>query len=73
MSPEIESKVLIKDCRGKEDMILTRYGGDAMLSFYEGDKLKFTTLFQMKKPYKRNWNKIVKLFEELKSKLVQQE
>lgn len=71
MKPEIESKVVIKDCRGKEDMVLTRYGGDAMLSFYEGDRLKFITLFQMKKPHKQNWQKIVKLFEELKSKLVQ--
>jgi len=66
--------VAIKDCRGKEVMVLTRYGGDILLSFYDidGGKPKFECLFEMTENSKKNYSKIFLRFVELKSLLRQE-
>lgn len=66
--------VAIKDCRGKEVMVLTRYGGDIILTFYDvdGEKPKFRCVFEMTENTKKNFSKIFLRFVELKSLLRQE-
>lgn len=62
----------IKDCRGKEIMIITRYGGDVLFTFFDvGGNIKFISVFEMKRPYITNWAKILNLFVQIKRKLKQ--
>lgn len=64
---------VITDCRAKETMVVTRYGGDFMLSFFdnETDLLKFVFVAQMKRNSIHMWNSVLKKFYEIKSKLIQ--
>jgi len=62
---------MIKDCRGRESLLVNRKGGDFELRFIDEDgKTEFTIWFQMKKPYKVTYEKIVKLFATLETHLV---
>jgi len=64
--------IVIKDCRAKELMIIARYGGDIIVSFYNVNDLTeptFICLFEMEKNNKMNWNKIFLRFAEIKSML----
>lgn len=66
--------VAIKDCRGKETMVVTRYGGDIILSFYDNEttELKFVFVVEMGTNNKLHWNDVFRRFVEIKAKLVQE-
>lgn len=65
---------LIWDCRHKELMRIERKGGDVSLEFTDPDgKVLFTSWYQMKKPYKENFEKIIKLFSGLRDLLQRQD
>ena len=67
------SEIEIYDCRGKELMTISRFGGDLVINFFDEDgEPIFTSWYQLKKPAKRNYEKIIKSFEEIKKRLVQQ-
>jgi len=63
--------IAIKDCRGKEIMVVTRYGGDIILSFFDvgSDVEKFTFVVEMTGNQKWYWTHILKRFVEIKAKL----
>lgn len=61
---------MIKDCRGKETMRIARRGGDLALIFINETNEVYEIWFQMRKPYKQTYDKIVKLFATLENHLV---
>lgn len=72
--PKENEVVLIWDCRHKELLRIERRGGDLSLEFKDPDgRIIFTSWYQMKKPYKENFEKIVTLFSSLKDLLMRQE
>jgi hypothetical protein len=74
VSMDKEEIVKIWDCRQKELLRIERKGGDLSLEFRDPDgRVIFTSWYQMKKPYKENFEKIVKLFSGLRDLLERQE
>lgn len=65
--------IAIKDCRNKEVMVVTRYGGDVLLSFFDidGTEPKFVCVFEMDENNPKNWAKIFLRFVEIKNLLRQ--
>jgi len=65
--------VAIPDCRGKETMVATRYGGDVIFSFFNNKtkKVKFDFVLEMSYNGERCWNGIFKKLIEIKAKLKQ--
>ena len=62
---------MIKDCRGKESVLVSRKGGDFELRFIDEDgETEFTIWFELKHPAKKHYDKIVKLFATLENHLV---
>ena len=62
---------MIKDCRGRESLLVNRKGGDFELRFIDEDgKTEFTIWLEMRKPYKQTYEKIVKLFAMLETHLI---
>lgn len=71
---EKETVVHVWDCRHKDLMVLQRKGGDLAIEFYDANgKYLFSEWYEMRKPYKKNFEKIIKLFESLKDLLVRQD
>jgi hypothetical protein len=66
---------MIWDCRKKDIMAIKRVGGDVEIAFFTigSETSIFKEWFEMKKPYKKNYEKIVKLFNELQTLLERQE
>lgn len=72
--PVMEEIVKVWDCRHKDLMILRRKRGDLAIEFYDANgKYLFSEWYQMKKPYKETFEKIVKLFSEMKDLLLRQD
>jgi hypothetical protein len=70
----MEEIVKVWDCRHKDLMILRRKRGDLAIEFYDANgKYLFSEWYQMKKPYKETFEKIVKLFSEVKDLLLRQD
>ena len=67
-----EKTVEIHNCVGKEIMKVKRFGGDLVLRFVEAStgKVVFETWFELKKPAKKNFEKVIAQFEEVKKRLV---
>ena len=66
--------VRIWDCRHKDLMILRRKGGDLAIEFYDpSGKYLFSEWYQMKRPYKETFEKIINLFAGLKDLLMRQD
>jgi len=65
--------IAIPDCRGKETMVVTRYGGDVLLTFYDNKtkKQKFVFVLEMMHDRKWYWNMIFRRFAQIKAKLKQ--
>jgi len=65
--------VAIKDCRGKEVMVIIRYGGDILISIYDidGGEPKLVCVFEMVENNQKNWAKIFLRFVEIKNLLRQ--
>lgn len=65
--------IAITDCRAKETMVVTRYGGDIVFTFFDDQTGEFEFFFvvQMAKNSVKNWNDIFGKFAEIKAKLVQ--
>ena len=65
----------IKNCNGKEALTIRQVGGDfwILVSDPETGIIKFATSFEMKKPYYKTYEKVERLFSELKKVLVGQE
>jgi hypothetical protein len=62
------------DCRKKERLFIVRKGGDVAIIFKDlNDKVLWESWFEMKKPYKENFEKITKLFSSLEDLLMRQE
>ena len=74
-SPPMEKEIVkIWDCRHKDLMILRRQGGDLAIEFYNAEgKYLFSEWYQMQKPYKETFEKIVTLFSGLKDLLMRQD
>jgi hypothetical protein len=69
-----EEIVKIWDCRHKDLMILRRRSGDLAIEFYDDSgKYLFSEWYQLKKPYGKNYEKIIILFGNLKDLLMRQE
>lgn len=62
-----EDSITIKDCRGKEFMIVSRYGGDVKIDFWDEWQLDtYIFVFKMKRNTKKNWKQIKLLFKQIK-------
>jgi hypothetical protein len=65
--------ILVWDCRHKEILRIKRISGDLSLEFQDSDgRIIFTSWYQMKKPYKETFEKIINLFSGLKDLLMRQ-
>jgi len=64
----------IYDCRRKEVLILNRKDGDISFQIRNrSGRVKFEIWFEMKRPYKKTLNKILKAFREIKNCLERQD
>jgi len=69
-----EEIVKIWDCRHKELLRIERKGGDLSLAFIDSEgKVIFNSWYQMKKPYKETFEKIIKQFSEMRTLLMRQD
>lgn len=61
----------IFDCRGKEKILVKRYGGDVAIRVVgKGGKILFESWFELKKPAKVNYEKLLKTLSNIRSLLV---
>lgn len=65
--------IAISDCRTKEIMVITRYGGDVFFVFFDviTEEIKFFFLAEMTWNKRQYWNDILRRFVEIKAKLKQ--
>lgn len=74
VTPNKEEEVRVWDCRHKDLMVLRRRGGDLAIEFYDASgKYLFSEWYQLRKPYGKNYEKIIVLFGNLKDLLMRQE
>lgn len=64
--------IAIKDCRGKETMVIVRYGGDVFMTVFDNKTKKsiFDFLMEMKDHNQDNWSRIFQRFVEIKAQLM---
>jgi len=65
--------IAIKDCRNKETMVVTRYGGDACLVFFDNKtkQVSFYFVVEMANNTKQKWCDVFQSFVQLRANLVQ--
>ena len=73
LNKENPKGVAIVDCRVKETMVATRYGGDMIFVFFDNitKEQKFIFVAEMRKPRKKKWEEILTLIKKLKTKFIQ--
>lgn len=74
----MSDQISIIDCLARELMIISRpgNGGDIEIAVYDAyhkDDLLYTNWFQLEKPYKQNYEKILVYFNEIKKLLIQRD
>jgi len=64
--------IAIPDCRGKETLIVLRYGGDVVMTIFDNKTKKpvFDFLMEMKRNNQQEWSKIFRRFVEIKAQLI---
>ena len=64
--------IAIKDCRGKETMVIVRYGGDVFMTVFNNETKQsmFDFLMEMKQNSQQNWSRIFRRFVEIKAQLM---
>lgn len=65
--------IAISDCRTKEVMVITRYGGDILFAFFDviTEEIKFFFVVEMTWNRREYWNDIFRRFVEIRGKLRQ--
>ena len=70
----LKEEIEIFDCRHKELLRIERKGGDLSLAFIDSEgKVIFNSWYQMKKPYKETFEKIIKQFSDMRTLLMRQD
>jgi len=64
-------KVKVLDCRAKEVLEIERKGGDLFFTFRDSKGVTFVFAVELKKPYKRSFEKITTLIREMKKYLIE--